>query len=125
MPKTATKEHKCAKCGVDVRDDTQFCYNCGEPTAAAEPNGKGDELDPKAKAALDDLAEKLKGDDPAKNDQLAKAADERRRSRVEKRKPRSYRWEAIPDSSMTLVIIAAAVIATLAGVVVLITTFFR
>ena len=83
------------------------------------------ELDPKAKAALDDLAQKLKDEGPKESEKLAKAADERKRSRVQKFKPRTYRWEPPSGSSANYVLVVALVVTLAAVFVVAFTVFLR
>jgi uncharacterized membrane protein YvbJ len=31
MSETVVEERLCEKCGVGLRDETQFCHSCGEP----------------------------------------------------------------------------------------------
>ena len=132
MSGTTVEKETCAKCGVDVRENTQFCYNCGAENAPEEkaipaptdavPKAA---LDSNAKAALDDLAAKLKSDEPEKSEKLAKAADRRKKARVDKRKVRTYRWEPAPPSSVTYVMVSALLVAFVAGVVVVVTVFVK
>lgn len=115
----------CVNCGVDVREGTSFCYNCGkpvvefagsesehDPAAEAHENGNAKpEISPEAKSALEDLAERLKHDETAE-DKLAQAAAERKRARVRARRTETV-WAPATDVSMvrlwliTLLILAA------------------
>lgn len=100
----------CETCGVDARENTLFCYNCGsklEIAAPFEANGTA-AVDDKTKAALDDLADKLSHSD-SEEDKLAKAAIKRKKARVTHRKRLEYRWEPRDDSSTLSLIFAASV----------------
>lgn len=134
MPKTETEQAVCAECGSDAREGTTFCYNCGSsliPTVAdvAEPELAVVEnippaVDDKTKAALEDLAEKLRFDEDD-DKKLAKAAAERKKARVNQRKSVQYTWEPSSDSSGILIALVAIVIAGLAGIVVYLTLYWR
>lgn len=71
MPKARTREKTCSKCGVDIRANTAFCYNCGNrlpesgstsPKQAAGDNGAA-EMTAETESALEDLAKRSKIDD--------------------------------------------------------------
>lgn len=115
----------CEKCGVTVRENTLFCYNCGGPVAddGADENGpeQGEpvtDVDAKSRAALDDLAERLKVDELADEGKLARAASERRQARVSHRRSREYAWEPRDDDSNRFVVLFAVAIAVVAAIVV-------
>jgi hypothetical protein len=100
----------CETCGVDVRENTQFCYNCGsklEVVASLETNGAAT-VDDETKAALDDLAGKLSHGSES-DDELAKAATERKKARVMHRKRLEYKWEPHDDSPILPLIFAGIV----------------
>ncbi len=129
MVEAIVENEVCEKCGADVREGTAFCYNCGsslveEPIVVPdlESNDK-ESVDEKTKAALEDLAERLKREEE-NDDKLAKAAAERKKARVSSRKPKSATWEQSDDPGGFLVI-AALAIAVLAGVVVFLTVFWK
>jgi hypothetical protein len=72
MPKARTRKKACSKCGVGIRADTAFCYNCGNRLPApreatlkrpAAENGAIRKNDGETQAALDDLANRFKLDD--------------------------------------------------------------
>ena len=127
MPEAIIEKEVCAKCGVDVREDTQFCYNCGGPVAAdpgtdspvapesgtdaTTTNGEETPASDETQAALDDLAEKLRApdaDDAPEGDKLAIAAAARKKARVTKRQTKKVRWEPREDDlSAGLVLMAA------------------
>src|SRR5262245_38888795 len=102
MAETIVDKPTCKNCGADVRENTQFCYNCGKSidgSAETEPEENVpptvQEVEANTKAALDDLAAKFKVDEPPEEKKLARAAEERKRARVERRRPREYRWEPV------------------------------
>ena len=89
----------CETCGVDVRENTLFCYNCGsklEVVASFETNGAVT-VDDETKSALDDLAGKLSHGSES-DDELANAATERKKARVMHRRRNEYKWEPHDDS---------------------------
>jgi hypothetical protein len=130
MPETVAKKGVCSKCGAEVRDGTVFCYACGgrvAPDETSQPsNGFANVVDPKAQAALDDLAQKLRGEEKATEpeDKLAKAAEERKKARVTQRKTREFVWEPRNDTPLTF-IITVGVVVIVAVLVVLITVVWK
>ncbi len=111
----------CEGCGVDVREGTLFCYNCGIRVAGEEPEVV-DDVRPEQVA--EDAAETAP--DPANNghspddaDKLAAAATERKRSRVAHRKTAEYVWEPTTGEGARLTLLIAVLIAVFALVVVL------
>lgn len=130
MPETVVEKEVCGKCGAEVREGTAFCYACGGqvvPDEVLQPtNGIAKPLDPKAKAALDDLAQKMKGEEPppVPESKLAKAAEERKKARVTQRKDREFVWEPRGDMPIALWI-AVAVIVIAAALVVLVTVVWK
>jgi hypothetical protein len=146
MQNSTIEKEACEKCGVDVRENTQFCYNCGNPRnsgefivesgshtgpeapPADEPldrEANGNISDPGTKAALDDLAAKFNSDEADADKKLALAAEQRRKARVVRRNPREYKWEPADDMAPTRILVAAVLVAVIAGIVVLITVLWR
>src|SRR2546423_10274098 len=101
MAETIIDKTRCDECGFDVRENTQFCYNCGTrvDTESVEENRNGSSTqrvaDGEAQAALDDLTARFKIEEPPVEDKLARAAEERKKDRVERRKPKDYTWEPV------------------------------
>jgi len=129
MVEAVAEKQVCAKCGVDVRENTAFCYNCGESVVpsvedVAYANGTSDGVDDRTRAALDDLAEKFKID-PEEDDRLAKAAAERRKARVSNRKTARYEWQPTDDSPNIVFLLLTAVIVGLAALVVALTVLWK
>jgi hypothetical protein len=132
MPETIIDKEVCAKCGADVREDTQFCYNCGGPVAtdpvtdATPTNGEETPASDETKAALDDLAEKLRADDAPGPDKLAIAAAARKKARVSKRPVKKVRWEPLEDDlSAGLVLLAAVLVTVVVAIVVVLTVVWK
>src|ERR1043166_4154173 len=94
MAETTAEKTTCEKCGADIRENTSFCYNCGDKfgEVAAETNGSAPAaMSDEAKSALDDLAAKLKVDDG----RLKLAADERKKARVAPKRTKEDVWQGI------------------------------
>ena len=132
MPEAIAEKQVCEKCGAGVRENTVFCYACGErvePPSVVDPadeiagNGTKEEADPDTQAALNDLAERFKIDEE-EDGRLAKAAAERKKARVSNRKTVQYVWEP-DDSPNHLFLVLAVVIAIIAAVAVLLTVWWR
>jgi hypothetical protein len=127
MPETITEKAVCAKCGADVREGTQFCYNCGSSLSEAsspELNGGPAVMDLKSQAALDDLAEKLKAEEES-GDKLAKAAAERKRSRVSQRRRNSVVWEPSGDLKGGRTLVLAIIVFFATAFVVFVTIYWK
>jgi predicted amidophosphoribosyltransferase len=129
MVETVEKE-VCRECGVDVRENTTFCYNCGSRVAelpaatVPESNGSEPEVDAETRAALDDLAEKFKIDEEADN-RLAKAAAERKKARLSQRRSNEYTWAPVEDRSSGLILLVALLITVITAVIVFLTVVWR
>ena len=130
MAEAVAEKEICKKCGADVRENTAFCYSCGESVVASvvehEPvvtNGSPEQTD-ETKAALDDLADKFKIDEE-EDGRLAKAAAERRKARVSNRKGVRYEWQPADDSPNNLFLGLTALIFLIAVVAVVTTAVFR
>ena len=124
MPISAPDIDACANCGVDVRENTLFCYNCGSRLVAeVVVEGASGDAVRISKAAnegvLDSLSQQLEIESKgSENERLARAAEKRRKSRLEMRRSNEFTWEATDDRSsfvylafaFTVAIIAAAIV---------------
>ena len=128
MQEAITEKAVCEKCGVEVRDGTTFCYNCGaslekksviDDEMAAIWNRDGIE----AKPANEELAAATKIDDASADGKLSRAAEQRRKARVSQRKTKEYTWEPADDSRFVMLI--ALLIAAIALGVVFLTVFWK
>jgi uncharacterized Zn finger protein (UPF0148 family) len=129
MAEAVAENDVCSKCGAEVREGTAFCYACGgRVTDDRVPENKetSNGVDAKSQAALDDLAQKLRGDDETRvpDDKLAKAAEERKKARVTQRKSRDFVWEPRNDMPVGF-LISALVVLIVAVMVILITVVWK
>src|ERR1035437_5865482 len=126
MTDAVVEKQTCEKCGVDRRQGTTFCYNCGvklddkvelEPAAPSTLNGSrsADAIEEKAiDKPKTPIAEEDAGDSPreiAVGRKLSDAAKERRRARVVSKRPREYKWEAVDEPVNFTFIISAVLVA--------------
>ncbi|HEX3102025.1 MAG TPA: zinc-ribbon domain-containing protein [Pyrinomonadaceae bacterium] len=124
MPETITEKATCSKCGADVRDGTTFCYSCGNRVAeslspdAEDISGNVTIPIPAPNSTIDTL--KAGEED---SDKLARAAEQRRKSRVGLRKPKEYTWE--PTDDPRFILLATLVIFIIALGVVFVTVFWK
>lgn len=125
MVEAVAEKEVCEECGVDVRENTAFCYNCGASVGEVlASNGAAAEKSDETKAALDELAERFKIDGE-EDDRLAKAAAERRKARVSNRKSLNYEWQPDDDSPNLLFIVLTVVIAVVAALAVVLTAVWK
>lgn len=118
MAEAVLEKEKCGECGVDVREGTTFCYNCGA-RVAGETQAIEAEPDTVPEVA-EDAAASNGGNSNAESDKLAAAATKRKRARVSHRKTAEYVWEPAPADNARLALVIAVVMFVLAlGVVVL------
>lgn len=131
MPEVIVEKEVCSECGVDVRDETVYCYNCGSRVVdgsrqdATDSNGEDRDVSDETKAALDDLAGKLKDGETDHGDKLAKAAQQRRKARVSRRKQRKIVWEPTGDSAQGLIMLLAIFVTIITLVVVFFTVIWK
>ncbi len=125
MVEAVAEKEVCEECGVDVRENTAFCYSCGASVGEVlASNGAASEKSDETKAALDELAERFKIDGE-EDDRLAKAAAERRKARVSNRKSLNYEWQPDDDSPNLLFIVLTVVIAVVAALAVVLTAVWK
>ena len=129
MAKGIVEQVTCEKCDAAVRENTVFCYNCGNRVAEdvapnIVSNGSEADVDVRTKAALDDIVERFRTDDIEEN-KLALAAAERKKARSKQRRVREFVWVPKDDSSSGLVILVAVLIALVTGVVVFLTVLWK
>jgi hypothetical protein len=143
MAETTIEQATCEKCGADVRENTTFCYKCGsrilgEPDAetevtpeepqhiTGESNGSAEpEISDETRSALDDLAEKLKGEDAENADLIAQASAERRKKRSSLRKKREMIWESADDGSNLIFIVVTVLICVMTAAIVFLMVYWK
>jgi len=141
MAETTIEQATCDTCGADVRENTLFCYKCGsrvaeDPEVEATPegsqhitgesNGSAEpEISDETRSALDDLAEKLKGDDAENADLLAQASAERRMKRSSLRKKREMVWQAADDGSNLIFILVTLFICLMTAAIVYVMVYWK
>jgi hypothetical protein len=129
MSQTVVEKAVCDNCGVDIRENTLFCYNCGSRVAEPEPAAKAEsglvtKADTGTKVA--DLGEQIRIEPPTEEEKKrAKAAAERKKARINSRKRPEVVWEPADDEPDRLLLLIAVLIAITAGVVVMITILWR
>jgi len=129
MADTTVEKATCENCGVEAREGTRFCYNCGTPVAEAETsdaatNGTALAVSTEAQAALDDLAERLKIEEPSADDKLAQAAAERKRARVRSRRSEVI-WEPVEGGPGRLFVLVTLLILVMTAAVVMIAVYWK
>lgn len=97
MTEAVLEKTVCEKCGVDVREGTTFCYNCGSQVAV-EPVA-----DTVAAVSEKVVAVETETPKPTKAEKIARSAEERRKARVRGRKTIEYSWQPTDDPRWLLV----------------------
>ena len=118
MAEAVLEKDVCDKCGVDVRENTFFCYNCGGKVAAehvSDTSSNGDKAELTLKKEPDDKASDEK--------KLSRAAEERRKARVSQRRSNEYVWEPAGDQRRTLLV--AVLVFVIAIAVVFLTVLWK
>jgi len=115
---------KCAECDAEVREGTQFCYNCGKSVIA--PQSEAEDSNVKAEAinvaSVDDTAELENADKAARR---ASAAMERKRSRVSSKRQTKVVWEAPGPSADRVYLLVCILLFVIAVAVVALTTILK
>ena len=147
MSQSVVEKTVCGECGVDVRENTFYCYSCGTKIDVLRVSAKGQneqetksdtELQPiqkpdqlgdvpadgrintKGREALDELARRIRIEDsPIDNDAIARAAANRKRSRIAKRRGIEYVWEPVdePPGKLLFILVGFVVLLTIVAVI--------
>lgn len=128
MAETTLEKAVCEKCGVDVRENTSFCYNCGNSFADAAAEANGAEtlmMSDDARTALDDLAARFKADDDETADRIKLAAAERKKARVKPKRQKEEVWQAGDGRSGRAFFAISLVIFLIVAAVVFITLYWK
>ena len=107
MAETAVEKAVCSACGVDVRDESLFCYNCGgsvgnTQTAIAEVEHAAIPTEPRPP--------------------LRSAASLRKHRRAFNRQPLEVSWE--PREGPATIFVVATVVLTVGALVLLLLAFY-
>src|SRR5436309_11446136 len=121
MAETTLEKATCRSYGVEVREDTAFCYNCGKPVTTPSmestaivsgPNGS-DDATPIEKPASNlqrDLERMFRAEETPSPDKLAIAAAERKKARLSQRKPRQLVWISADETPNAVYVIITLLI---------------
>lgn len=120
----------CENCGVDVRENTTFCYHCGVPVVEVDEsvlplNGADKLSESDNREVLDDLADRLRNEELEADDQLAAAAAKRKRARISPRKPKEFVWEPVEETENRLPLLIAVMIAVATLGIVFVTVLWK
>lgn len=125
MREAAVEKAVCGKCGVDIRDDTLFCYNCGNrvaPAPVSEPaKANGNANRAAASKALDDVSAKLNSSGAALSARPRPSRSRRARVTGTTR----VVWEPTPAASGTGVLVGSLVVAFVTFVIVFFTIIWK
>ena len=108
---------ECPKCGVDVRPDSTFCYNCGGLVLDDLAVG----IDRLKKVDVSAPVEKTTTPTPG----LRTAREIRRRERVFDRKPKEVVWEPSATGPDTQLIVVTVIIILFTITVILLAFYLR
>ena len=128
MAEAILEKAVCEKCGADVRESMLFCYNCGNKYAAAidQPNGaEPNPVSDETRSALDDLAARMKLDEPEGEDKIKLAAAERKKARVAPKRQTEDTWENVNGRSGGAFFVIALVIFFIVAAIVFITLYWK
>lgn len=103
---------ECGNCGMAVRENTFFCYNCGHKVAELPENGSLTVDEVEARTALAEITEKIHEDEKEVRD-LESAARERKRSRSTKRKKTEIVWTPASNRSNLFLVVVSLLIAVM------------
>lgn len=117
MPKSAVEIQVCDICGAEVREGSQFCYNCGG--SLGRPSAATENIVPSGGSPESGAAASPKNGGPAKNGTGRHKAG---RKRAANRGPVEVVWE--PRKGISTGYIAAAVIMLLFASVLLVAAFW-
>lgn len=117
MSQSIAEIEKCGACGVDVREGTQFCYNCGQQVVSVDA---GSDRLAEIEAAYETSA-------PAASDgnRVRAAADKRKKSRLAKQQSEEKAWSPPRDDSNSIYLIFGVVIFVVSALIVAFTMWSR
>ena len=123
MAETAVEIATCRACGADVRDESVFCYNCGERVAAETPTDTPVDTDPFLTDAVRSDTPVIRSTGDARPP-LRSAASLRKQRRASNRQPVEVTWEPTTRSP-ALFMITTIVLASAALVLLVLALYLR
>lgn len=120
MTEAVLEKEVCMSCGADVRDGTYYCYACGKPVVTEPDNPESVNASDTATIVDDQIGPKEE-----KTAKLTTAANERKKSRAGRRKPKQVVWEEPGDSSNRIFVVFSLLIFIIAVAVVYLTVFTK
>jgi hypothetical protein len=112
MAETVLEKAVCEKCGVDVRDESSFCYNCGGPVSESPTEIPKDVAE---ETALE----------PRERPPLTSAASLRKHRRAANRQRLEVTWEPPEDGTPKAFVISTIVLTVGAIVLLLLASYLR
>lgn len=125
MAEAILEKAVCFTCGADVREGTQFCYNCGKPITNGLASTESDNFDKDQNKVDISEPRSERNEKNDKADKLVAAASERKRSRVGQRKPKKVVWEEPGSMSNRIFVLVCVLIAVIAASIVFLMLFVR
>ena len=111
MAGTTVTEVLCDLCGAEIREGSQFCYNCGTAVAAT----------PEAGAVAEPVVPERSSENNVRPP-LRSAASLRGQRRAFNRQPVEVTWE--PKAGTSLVFIVASIVLTVGAIVLLLIALY-
>jgi hypothetical protein len=140
MTEATLEKAVCDSCGADVREGTQFCYNCGQSVAPpaveerkAEENGSG-ELAPSEPTTRTVDPEAILSESEPLSTAISPESEEaksevavvkRRRARVKARKKKEIVWEPVDEGPSIILIAVTLAIVLISAVIVGLTVYWK
>lgn len=135
MPKAILEKELCSTCGVDVREGSQFCYNCGEAIDGGPPPPailKPDEpisarpiepprsrLDIPAKLPASKKHETAIKNGPGRPETRRTSTPPRSRIRAKAKEKVEFEWVEPSRSPLVRFLVTAIILAVFAGLMLL------
>lgn len=144
MAETTVQQEVCKACGVDVRPNSSFCYNCGKPISVEKNGNEGvsdvwlrENIAEEANEPAEKEAEIIKPNIVLKESESEKAAAKHEEGKLKsasamRQKAKSYQqkqveivWEAAESVSNTKLILATILLLLFAGTLVAIAFYLK
>lgn len=113
---------KCLECGSDIRENTQFCYNCGKSLVIETVPDPVVEATANEESVNDEIGQPPVSEGAEKR---ATAALERKRSRQGQRRPTKFVWVEPGQTANLVYILVCLIVFILAAVLVFLTTILK